>query len=221
MGKRPWDAVDWSNREVLVGVLHNARQLEANLRHRFYHIPASLLEEAESVRYVALYQSIRHFGRDGAGIRHYGRVEAPRLLHRREITEIPKREGGDELYYRFDVAEWNRLERPIRAGGAAPGVFLRTNLYLLEHGRAVPELYIRTPQQLEAYLLLRRAVARTRRGGGAERLPAPPGYTVLVAGASIGIYTPQGEYVHLDFRDFSNEPYDFLQKVVEFVQIGG
>lgn len=213
------DKADWANQDVLVGVLHNARQLEANLSHLFYHIPAKLLgKKPESIRYVALYQSIRQFG-SAAGVRYYGRVLQCRLLRRDAIAEIPAGRHGDELYIRFDVACWETLDRPIRARGVGPGVYLRTNYFLLRHCRSVPELFIRSPAEWAVYVRLRRAAARTRHGG-AEQIAGKGSSRVLVSGPAIGVYTA-GQYLHFDLRDFYTRPHDFMQSLMDYVQNSG
>lgn len=207
-------AADWRVRDVLVGVLRDTAQLEHNLSHVFYHMPAKLLTcPPENIRYVALYQSKQLFGEASSGVRLYGAVRRVTKLPRCEIAEIPSRRNPREAYYRFDVAEWQRLERPIRAGGLAPGVCMLTNRFLLEHGRSFPELYIRTEEQYRLYITLRRACARTVRSGGSELLPARDGNTVMIAGATIGVYTVDGRYELYSLREFLHRPHSFLNRM--------
>lgn len=211
-------AVDWSVRDVMVGVLHNERQLGVNLANHFYHMPARLLAGGpQQIRYIALYQSRRIFG-DSSGVRLYGLVREHRLLRRGEIVELPTR-NPDEQYYRFDIEEWLELERPIAARGLAPGVCMFTSLYLLRTSRCFPELYMRTREQVEFYDFLCAAAARTRRSGGSELLPSVEGYTVMIAAYAIGVYTPDGRYEQYDLREFYREPFQFLVNMQKYVQI--
>lgn len=215
-------SVDWQVRDVMVGVLHTARQLQLNQDEGFYHMPARLLTvKPEEIRWVALYQSYRNFGSAQAGVRFYGRVRECRLLPRGELPGLLPGRDPKELYYRFDVEEWRRLERLVRAGGIAPGVSMFTNRYLLENSRYFAELYIRTGEQLALYVRLRQASARTRRSGGSEMLPSPEGYTAMIAGYTIGVYTPDGRYEQYDLRAFYREPHSFLQRMQEFVRVDG
>lgn len=207
-------AVDWAVRDVLVGVLHNEQQLEANFAHRFYHIPAALLTcPPEKVAAVALYQSTRLFGEGVSGIRVWGPVKSFAVLPRREITEIPARQNGDEPYCRFQIGEWEQLPNRIKARGLSPGVSMMTNQFLLQHSRYFPELYIRTEEQLLLYTTLRRAAARTARNGGSELLWARDGNTVMIAGHTIGIYTGDGRYEERDLRNFFHQPLSFLTQL--------
>lgn len=208
----------WDKRDVMVGVLHDAAQLDANAAHRFYHIPAKLLAcPPGDIGHVALYQSKRLFGK-AAGIRLYGRVGRCDLVPRGEIHEIPARGDPGEPYFRFGVAEWETLPRPIRAVGLAPGVSVLTTLFLLRNSRNFPELYIRTLRQWELYSLLRAAAARTSRNGGSERIPASSGNTVMVAGRVIGVYTPDGRYEQYNLREFLYRPHTFLTRMLTLVE---
>lgn len=50
--------VDWNKRDVLVGTLKNREQLDICLSNKFYHIPASRIEDEDlPVHYVAIYQT--------------------------------------------------------------------------------------------------------------------------------------------------------------------
>lgn len=204
--------IDWS-RQALVGVLHNEQQLEANLAHRFYHMPLKLLMGSPTqVREVALYQSRRLF-KEKAGVHVWGKVVRCTLAPRSEITEIPAGRNPQERYIRFDVECWNTLHPPVRAGGLAPGVSMFTTRYLLEHSKNVAELCIRTPEQYAAHRMVQRASLRSEQNGKPVELPAKPGYRVLVAGKTIGIYTPDGRYEERSLWEFYREPYSFLQRM--------
>ncbi|WP_238916835.1 hypothetical protein [Clostridium sp. YIM B02555] len=101
----------FSNREVLVGSLKNKEQLEVNLKHNFYHIPAKKINLAKNnVKYVALAQSQNSFGSDG-GIVWYGKIKDIHLVKRNKIIELPK--DSDSLYYRLEIDKWCILERKI------------------------------------------------------------------------------------------------------------
>ena len=150
--------VDWDTRDVLVGGLGNRRQLEINLRHRFYHIPARQIRETDlPVRTVALYQSKRLFGTN-AGVRYYGDVIRCTLVRRRDISESPKE--SDDLYYRLDVKEWKELSKPIQPK-EIPLLNLFTNRFLLEHCSEVPELKLRSEEEYRLYHELKRALNST------------------------------------------------------------
>lgn len=153
-------AADWSVRDMLVGTVRSPQQLEACREHRFYYIPAEQLPEAAafSVRWVALYQSQYVFG-PKAGIRYYGEVTKCSAVCRGGIPEVPARKGTEQApYYRFEIKEWKRLNRPI---AARESCFVRgfTNLFLLEHSAETPQLWLRTEEEYRLYLGLQQALA--------------------------------------------------------------
>ncbi|NCB24903.1 MAG: DUF2357 domain-containing protein [Bacteroidia bacterium] len=150
---------DWNVRDVLVGAMSNQEQLYVCLHHRFYHIPAARLDDkCFPVRYIAIYQSKRLFGRD-AGIRYYGEVTKCIPVKRSEIQEIPK--DSSKLYYRFEVKEWKALSKPIQAKEAGLKVRLFTNTFLLYHSTEVPELSIRSEAEYRLFSELQRLTNNT------------------------------------------------------------
>ena len=144
---------DWTKRDVLVGALRNKDQLEICLKHKFYHIPAARIAESElPIHYVAIYQSIKYFGKD-AGIRYYGEVTRYTLVKRYEIKEIEK--NSDELYYRLEIKEWKRMNVPLVAKEVRGFPFF-TNMFLLQHCLEVPDLKIKTAEEYRLYTELKR-----------------------------------------------------------------
>ena len=144
---------DWTKRDVLVGALRNKGQLEMCLTHKFYHIPAARIAESElPIHYVAIYQSINHFGKE-SGIRYYGEVTRCSLVKRREIKEIPKNSG--ELYYRLEIKEWKEMNVPLAAKEVRDFPFF-TNMFLLQHCSEVPDLRIKTAEEYRLYTELKR-----------------------------------------------------------------
>lgn len=145
--------VDWSVRDVLVGALSNKTQLDAALKHRFYHVPVLLIaESALPIRYVAIYQSYKLFGKE-SGIHYFGEVTRCTELPRNEIKEIPSTKT--DLYYRFEVKEWQKLNTPIKvkAGLRTRGY---TNLFLLRYSSEVSEIFIRSEIEFRLYNELKR-----------------------------------------------------------------
>ena len=150
--------VDWTRRDVLIGSMSNIQQMDACLKHNFYHIPAYRIKESDlPIRVVALYQSKNLFGTK-AGIRYYGDVVSCTRVHRKEIIEIPK--DSDEYYYRLDIKEWKELPKPITAKEIGKVHFF-TNGFLLEHSSEVPELMLRSEEEYRLYFELKRALNNT------------------------------------------------------------
>ena len=145
---------DISERNTLIGALRAPRQLGICLKRKFYHIPASYIEEYAIPEYVAIYQSERIFGKELAGIKYYGKVKKCTPMRRSKIREIPKK--SNELYYKFKIKEWKRLENPVAAKEIG---FIRlfTNIFLLENAIEVPELTATDKYGFSLYRLLKLA----------------------------------------------------------------
>ena len=151
--------VDWSKRDVLVGALSSASQLDICLQHRFYHIPCSRLKNSDlPIHTIALYQSHRLFGVK-SGIRYYGEVIQSSIVPRNKINEIPKK--SEELYYRFEVRSWKELPNPIAVKETGVSVQLLTHRFLLEHSQEVPELRLHSENEYRLYCELKRAINST------------------------------------------------------------
>jgi len=133
--------VDWSVMDMLVGSLKSADQLKINLEKNFYYVPAKFISETNlPVRHVSLYQSDAKYKKD-AGIRYYGTVTKTNLCKRQEIPVPMTRNNMDELYYRFDVKSWDRLDVSInvREEGVYHPKF--TNMFLFQNCRESYELF--------------------------------------------------------------------------------
>lgn len=145
--------VDWNKRDVLVGTVKDKQQLDVCLEKKFYYIPASRVEEDNlPIHYIAVYQTKAIFGAE-AKIQYYGEVKSTRLAERRNISEIP--EDSDELYYRFEIKSWKKLDRPIdpKERGFAS---MFTNFFLLTHSSYVPELLLKSEEEYRFYSELKR-----------------------------------------------------------------
>lgn len=152
------DNASWQ-RDVLVGCLRNKQQLRTCLHHGFYHMPAERLEgDAQSVKWIAIYQSQTLFGRH-AGVRYYGRVTGCKLLPRNQIPQIPR--DSDTPYYVFYISQWQKLRRKIRSK-ELPVTHLRTTEFLLQNSTEVPELMVEDARQFRLYRGLRKLLCRPR-----------------------------------------------------------
>lgn len=145
------DEVSYFEFNTMVGALRDPRQFGVCLKRKFYHIPAKYVEEYPIPEYVAIYQSGRLFGRELAGIKYYGQVKKCIPVRRSRIRELPK--SSNELYYKFKVKEWKRLENPIQARELG-FVRLFTSISLLLNAKEVPELTLTNKKDFILYRLM-------------------------------------------------------------------
>ena len=148
------DKYDFSEKDTLVGAMRNPRQFGICLKRKFYHIPAFYVEEYPIPKYIALYQSQRMFGEEISGVKYYGEVKKCTPMRRSRIREIPK--DSNELYYKFKVKCWKRLNNGISSGEVG-FVRLFTNFFLLENVDDISALTISDAYEFRLYKLLRLA----------------------------------------------------------------
>lgn len=149
-------------KNVVIGSLRRASQLEAALEYGFYHVPLENISDHQvltRLEYVALYQSRKQSAelKEEAGIFWYGKVIDWKVLRRKEITEIPPRRGTEEkLYIKFSVAEWVKRETPIIPGGRGIYTLLYTSKYMFDRAREIAELRLESEEELAIWREQRR-----------------------------------------------------------------
>ncbi|MDQ0919169.1 restriction endonuclease-like protein [Paenibacillus sp. V4I5] len=149
-----------SGKNVLVGALSKKPQLDAALEYGFYHTPLRNITDHKvltRLEYVALYQSIRLFGADDAGISWYGKVREWKVIPRSAITAVPSSRGAtDELYVVFEVDEWVKRENAIIPAGHGIYRILYTTDYMMRRAKEVSELRLETEEELQEWREKRR-----------------------------------------------------------------
>ncbi len=207
--------VDWSKRDVLVGSLRNAEQLDLCLRYHFYHVPARYVQETDfPIHYIALSQSINLFGPKDAGVSYYGEVTYTKKVHRKEITEVPTIGNPDEWYYRFEIKEWQKLSRPILQKEIGIRKPLFTNIFLLEHSFQVPELTLRTEEEYRLYSELKRSLDSTT----INEEDAEHGFLfgknlIIFEFGKIHVYRDNRLFREYDIKEFSRKPNTVFRRI--------
>lgn len=205
--------IDWNQRDVLVGALRNKAQLETCLQHKFYHIPAAKIKEADlPIHYVAIYQSINIFGRE-AGIRYYGEVTKTNVVKRRDIREIPK--NSDEAYYRFEIKEWKELNIPLVAKEVRDFPFF-TNVFLLQHCPDVPDLQISSEAEYRLYTEVRRLA----HDASVNETDAEPGFkyddkTIIMENGDITVLKDGAKIEQLSIETFMRKPRESMRMIAQ------
>ena len=205
--------IDWNQRDVLVGALRNRSQLNTCLRHKFYHIPALKIRDADlPIHYVAIYQSINIFGRE-AGIRYYGEVTKTNVVKRRDIREIPK--NSDEEYYRFEIKEWRELNIPLTAKEVRDFPFF-TNMFLLQHCPDVPDLHISSEEEYRLYTEVRRLA----NDASVNETDAEPGFkyddrTIIMENGDIVVLKDGTKIKQISIETFMRKPRESMRMIAK------
>ncbi|MDO8664465.1 MAG: DUF559 domain-containing protein [Candidatus Liptonbacteria bacterium] len=157
-------------KQVLVGVLKDRRDLRILLEEKWYRIPVAFLPKRKFT-HVAFYQPAA-LGRKGKRIEYYARVAGKEIRKRVEL--LPKdsehpRAGEDYLKVSFNSVE--ELAKPIRNVVPRRVSFGFTDLKTLRSARDILELYSVPPTEQ----ILERALNRR----GIKTLPQ---YTLSAGG---------------------------------------
>ncbi|MBQ8003870.1 MAG: YitT family protein [Oscillospiraceae bacterium] len=201
-------------RDVLVGTLRNRMQLETCIKNSFYHIPAARLSAGDfPVHYVAIYQSNHKFF-DNAGVFYWGEVKKCSLVPRYKITEIPK--NSREMYYRFDINEWRKLENPILAR-EGDFVSITTTRYLLENAREVPELRLHSREELSLY----RKISSCISGEAPLHKTSCNNAEIVFDGGRITVHTGRAEVFSCTYDEFSKRPTPIFRAILSAATQGG
>ena len=124
--------VDWSTRDVMVGTVRTAEQLQFCIDKCGYYVPAKYISESQlPIRYIALYE--KDLGSE-SGIKHFGEVLTTQRIRRKRIP-VKQRPGSDpdEIYYYFTVRKWEHLPHTIALQDTSKGRPKFTNKFLLDH----------------------------------------------------------------------------------------
>ncbi|MGV3487155.1 MAG: DUF2357 domain-containing protein [Tuberibacillus sp.] len=143
--------------KVLVGNVNGLENYKAHMRYRFYHIPVKQLRRGwQDAKYIALYIGKRVSGRTNAanGITYFGKITAMDFVKRSEIREIPSKR--EDLYVRFRVDGWHRLDHTIGPIGYGILSYITTTLNMLKFAKDLPELFIKSEEELTLWRMLRR-----------------------------------------------------------------
>lgn len=210
--------VDFSHRDVLVGVVKDEKQLAANLSYCFYHIPKkSMAEKRFPIHTIALYQPIGAFGKRESGICYYGEVVSYETIKREQITEIPSKQNANEAYYKFTVREWLKLPKAIKPKEIGPLVNTYTNRYLLENATHVPELYIKTEEEYRLYYELKRITDITIQEQNSEVQGFLfEGNSVVIRDGKIHLFAGDGRELEIGVAEFRKRPREVMAQISRY-----
>lgn len=151
-----WSSLD---EKVIVGMVPREQNYRAHLQHRFYHIPVKRLKKGwQEAKYIALYP------KKGAapvnGVTCYGKIVDVQFVQRSEIKELPK--PSTEPYVKFIVESWNPLKDIIKPVGYGISVYTMTTLNTLKEAKELPELFMKSKEEVTLWRMLRRLSNRIR-----------------------------------------------------------
>lgn len=145
--------------KVLVGMVPREQNYRAHLQHHFYHIPVKRLKKGwQEATYIALYP------KKGAapvnGVTCYGKIVDVKFVKRFEINELPK--NSLEEYVKFEIESWHFLKNIVRPVGYGISVYTMTTLNTLQEAKELPELFMKSKEEITLWRMLRRLSDRIR-----------------------------------------------------------
>ena len=151
--------VDWNKKDVLIGPLRFAEQLDICIQNNFYYLPLQDLPDIRlPIRFVAIYQSIRLFGKD-AQIAYYGEVKRIQKVKRKEIAEVPFfPDRAEQDYYRIEIRAWQKRTKPILVKERGLYRCAYTNEFLFRYAETISELFLQSPEEYRFLTELKRYV---------------------------------------------------------------
>ncbi|MGX1983223.1 hypothetical protein EDD69_10958 [Thermolongibacillus altinsuensis] len=145
--------------KVIVGMVPYEQNYHAHLQHRFYHIPVKRLKKGwQEAKYIALYP------KKGAapinGVTCYGKIVDVKFVKRFGIHELPK--NSSEEYVKFEIESWHFLKNIVRPVGYGISVYTLTTLNTLKEAKELPELFMKSKEEITLWRMLRRLSDRIR-----------------------------------------------------------
>jgi len=146
--------VDWTRREVLIGLVPDEEHLELFTDNRMY-LTRRFDEAHLPVRYVALYEK-------GKGISRYGEVISWRNEARGALPGFSSSRSANkrllkkEPYNVFEVLKWHTLDLPISIAEYGPSPIAYTNFFLLTNSSSYSELFLKNEDEYRFFTGLKR-----------------------------------------------------------------
>jgi len=146
--------VDWSRRDVLIGLVPDDAHLKLYTDKLMYFTPRLDIAHLP-VRYVALYEK-------GKGISRYGEVVSWRRAARGKLPGGELSRGAHkrllkkEPYSVFEVLKWHTLETPISIAEYGPSPIAYTNFFLLSNCSSYSELFLKNEDEYRFFAGLKR-----------------------------------------------------------------
>ncbi|WP_173917666.1 restriction endonuclease-like protein [Halobacillus sp. Marseille-Q1614] len=169
--------------KVLVGVVKDARRLAIHKQECFYHIPVKQLSQGwQEAKYIALYikQTEAKESNEPNGITYYGEISNAEIVKRSSITEVPSQ--SNQWYVKFHVDYWRNLEETIRPVGYGIRVYAITTMNILKNAKDLPELFMKSKDELKLWRFLRRYTKRVRTELDSTYLDTSTGITSFIVG---------------------------------------
>ena len=201
---------DWSVKDVMVGTVRTAEQLDFCVTNKGYYVPARYISEAQlPIRYIALHEE--NIGTE-SGIKRYGEVLTARKIRRGKIpVSMRKNADSNELYYYFTIREWLSLPQTIVIQDSHRGAPQFTNKFLLDHCNKSYQLFaISSEEEYRLMCEINKAFENLEASTSSDNTAVyrvNEQHSVIVADGSFTITNDNGDVLDkIAVRDFARSP---------------
>lgn len=138
--------------KVLVGVVSSEDDYRTYNQQLFYELPTSRLKKGwQEAKYVALYPISGVAPQNGITV--VGRVKE---------VKVDKKSSNEEEYIRFDIAVWESVNPIVKPVGYGISVYAMTTLNTLKQAKELPEIYMKSKEEVTLWRMLRRISDRVQ-----------------------------------------------------------
>ncbi|WNF24846.1 restriction endonuclease-like protein [Mesobacillus jeotgali] len=135
---------------VMVGLVSDQESYDQFSKEAYYQIPVNQLRKGwQEAEYIALY--VKNSLNTDNGVQLYAKIKDVRPYH----------DGNDE-YMRFHAAHWSRLKQNIRPVNYGISSYVMTTLSTLKEAQELPELFMKSKEEMTIWRMLRRVSDQIR-----------------------------------------------------------
>lgn len=132
------------DKKVLVGLVQNEDDYQFFKQRGLYQLPSKQLKKGwQEAKYIALY--LKSGVTTYNGVSEYGKIKNIQVV-----------KNGDEEEIRFEVEFWQRTPKVIHPVGYGIAVYAMSALNILKEAEELPELFMKTKEEMTLWRMLRR-----------------------------------------------------------------
>ncbi|MBS4201309.1 restriction endonuclease-like protein [Bacillus sp. FJAT-49732] len=179
---------------TLIGSINNIDDYYEYKQNGYYEIQASLLKgEWQRSKYLALYitQNVAKVSGVENGIQFYGEISRVEILeHLNSETRV-----------RFHIYHWQTLKKTIRPVGYGIQTFIITTFSVLSHAKDLPELFMKSGEEVKLWRMLRRLTTNVKTALDAKIVDHASKIQAYQIGYYFVVIDPEQEEIHVMYGD--------------------
>ncbi|MUK87770.1 DUF2357 domain-containing protein [Ornithinibacillus sp. L9] len=143
--------------KVLIGKVENDATYQDSLKNKRFIIPLENLRAGwQEAKYVGLYLPKKEFGnQDGVSL--FGEIEEIKFSNGNDFSVV----SSTGKYVVFEVKLWKSLDKAIKPVKYGIMHYMMTTLYNLKEATELPELFMKSPEEMKIWKMLRRISKRS------------------------------------------------------------